>query len=68
MTVLTPDRIVLGGGVASASSRIIVPLRERLAAHVHLTDPGHVEIVHAALGVRAGAIGAALHGFDISTA
>jgi len=68
VTVLTPDRIVLGGGVASASSRIIVPLRERLAAHVHLTDPGHVEIVHAALGVRAGAIGAALHGFDISTA
>jgi len=67
VTVLTPDRIVLGGGVASAASRIIVPLRERLAAHVHLTDPNHVEIVHAALGVRAGAIGAALHGFDIST-
>jgi glucokinase len=64
VTVLTPDRIVLGGGVASAASRIITPLRERLAAHVHLTDPNHVEIVHAALGVRAGAIGAALRGLD----
>jgi glucokinase len=64
VTVLTPDRIVLGGGVASAASRIISPLRERLAAHVHLTDPNHVEIVHAALGVRAGAIGAALRGLD----
>ena len=64
VTMLTPDRIVLGGGVASAASRIIAPLRERLAAHVHLTDPSHVEIVHAALGVRAGAIGAALHGLD----
>jgi glucokinase len=64
VTVLTPDRIVLGGGVAAAAGRIIAPLRERLAAHVHLTDPGHVEIVHAALGVRAGAIGAALRGLE----
>ena len=31
VTVLTPDRIVLGGGVASAAARIIAPLRERLA-------------------------------------
>ena len=30
VTVLTPDRIVLGGGVASAAARIIVPLRDRL--------------------------------------
>jgi glucokinase len=64
VTVLTPDRIVLGGGVAAAAARIIAPLGERLAAHVHLTDPGHVEIVHAALGVRAGAIGAALRGLE----
>jgi glucokinase len=64
VTVLTPDRIVLGGGVATAAARILAPLRERLAAHVHLTDPNHVEIVHAALGVRAGAIGAALRGLD----
>jgi glucokinase len=64
VTVLTPDRIVLGGGVAAAAARIIAPLRERLAAHVHLTDPSHVEIVHAALGVRAGAIGAALRGLE----
>jgi glucokinase len=64
VTVLTPDRIVLGGGVATASGRIVAPLRERLAAHVHLTDPDHVQIVCAALGVRAGAIGAALRGRD----
>ena len=64
VTVLTPDRIVLGGGVAAASTRIIEPLRERLAAHVHLTDPDHVQIVCAALGTRAGAIGAALRGLD----
>ena len=64
VTVLTPDRIVLGGGVASAAGRIIVPLRERFKTHVHLTDPNHVEIVHAALGVRAGAIGAALRGLE----
>jgi glucokinase len=64
VTVLTPDRIVLGGGVAAASDRIVAPLRERLAAHVHLTDPARVKIVCSALGVRAGAIGAALRGLD----
>ena len=64
VTVLTPDRIVLGGGVANAGARIIEPLRERLAAHVHLTDPRHVQLVYAALGERAGAIGAALRGLD----
>ena len=48
----------------SAAARIIAPLRERLATHVHLTDPEHVELVHAALGVRAGAIGAALRGLE----
>ena len=64
MTVLTPDRIVLGGGVANARARIVAPLRERLAAHVHLTDPEHVQLVYAALGGRAGAIGAALRGLD----
>jgi glucokinase len=64
VTVLTPDRIVLGGGVAEAAARIMAPLRERLAAHVHLTDPEHVQLVRAALGVRAGAIGAALRGLD----
>ena len=66
VTVLTPDRIVLGGGVAAAFERIVVPLRERLAAHVHLTDPARVEVVRSALGVRAGAIGAALHGLEAS--
>jgi glucokinase len=64
VTVLTPDRIVLGGGVAAASSRIVEPLRERLAAHVHLTDPARVQIVTTALGARAGAIGAAFRGLD----
>jgi glucokinase len=64
VTVLTPDRIVLGGGVSSAGARIIAPLRKRLRIRVHLTDPDHVEIVRAALGVRAGAIGAALRGLE----
>jgi glucokinase len=64
VTILTPERIVLGGGVASAATRIIVPLRDRLRAHVHLTDPERVDIVCAALGVRAGAIGAALRGLE----
>ena len=63
--MLTPDRIVLGGGVSTAAARIITPLRSRLRTHVHLTDPDHVEIVHAALGTRAGAIGAALRGLDV---
>ena len=62
VAMLTPDRIVIGGGVATAGDSLFVPLRRELRARIKYTDPDHVEVVPAELGSIAGAVGAALHG------
>jgi len=60
VTVLWPERVVVGGGVAAAGERLFGPLRAAVAAASPLVDPAAYEIVPAALGPGAGAIGAAL--------
>jgi glucokinase len=60
VTVLWPERVVVGGGVAAAGDRLFGPLRAAVAASAPLVDPASYEIVPAALGPVAGAIGAAL--------
>jgi len=60
VTVLWPERVVVGGGVAAAGKRLFGPLRAAVAASAPLVDPSAYEIVPAALGPAAGAIGAAL--------
>jgi glucokinase len=60
VTVLWPERVVVGGGVAAAGERLFAPLREAVAAAAPLVDPVAYEVVPAALGPAAGAIGAAL--------
>jgi glucokinase len=60
VTVLWPERVVVGGGVAAAGERLLGPLRRAVAASAPLVDPAAYEIVPAALGPAAGAIGAAL--------
>jgi glucokinase len=60
VTVLWPERVVVGGGVAAAGEQLLGPLRRAVAAASPLVDPGAYEIVPAALGPAAGAIGAAL--------
>jgi glucokinase len=60
VTVLWPERVVVGGGVAAAGERLFGPLRAAVAASAPLVDPAAYEIVPAALGPAAGAIGAAL--------
>ena len=62
VSTLTPDRIVVGGGVARAGDALFVPLRAELRKRIKYTDPEHVEVVPAELGSTAGAVGAALHG------
>jgi glucokinase len=60
---VSPERIVVGGGVAEVGDLVLGPLRrevERRAANVASLE--NVEIVPAELGPFAGAIGAALHG------
>ena len=58
--VLDPERIVLGGGLAEAGEMLLAPTRRAFAELVEGAGARpEVEIVAAALGERAGAVGAA---------
>ena len=67
VSVLTPDRIVIGGGVGESLDVFIDTIWKELRDRVHLTPLDQVEIVPAQLGVWAGAIGAAIHGAEAAT-
>ena len=60
VAVLGPDRIVIGGGISTAGELLLGPIRTALRARVTLVPRDEVEVVPAALGSYAGAIGAAL--------
>jgi glucokinase len=64
IVVLTPDRVVLGGGVAAAGELLLEPVRDEVRRRVHVTSLDEVEIVAAKLGTWAGAIGAGVHGAE----
>lgn len=64
IVVLTPDRVVLGGGVSRAGELLLEPIRDEVRRRVRVTDLGAVEIVLAELGTWAGAVGAAVHGAE----
>jgi glucokinase len=60
ITMLVPERVVIGGGVAEAGEALLGAVREAAARHCVLVPPDWYEIVAAELGPPAGAIGAAL--------
>jgi glucokinase len=64
IVVLTPDRVVIGGGNAAAGDLLLDPIRAEVARRVHVTSLDRVSIVTAELGTWAGAIGAAIHGAE----
>jgi glucokinase len=64
VVVITPDRVVLGGGLAVAADLMLDAIREELRRRVFTTSLDEVEIVTAELGTWAGAIGAAIHGAE----
>lgn len=64
IVVVSPDRVVIGGGIAAAGDLLFEPIRAELKQRVYTTDLGLVEIVAAELGTLAGAIGAAVHGAE----
>ena len=66
IVALSPDRVVIGGGVASAGELLLDPIRQELRRRVRVTSLDEVEIVTAELGTWAGAIGAAVHGAERS--
>ncbi len=68
IVVLSPDRVVIGGGVAAAGDLLLEPIRGELRRRVQTTALGEVEVVTAELGTWAGSIGAAIHGADAAGA
>ena len=68
IVVLSPDRVVIGGGIAAASDLLLGPIRAEIVRRVHMTSLTSVEVVTAELGTWAGAIGAAIHGAEATEA
>jgi glucokinase len=61
ITVISPDRVVVGGGVAAAGELLFASIRAEIARRVRTTSIEGVVLVRAELGTWAGAIGAAVH-------
>jgi glucokinase len=59
INVLDPEVIVIGGGISSAGDALFDPLREKLDRFEWRPGGARVRLVPAALGNRAGALGAA---------
>jgi glucokinase len=64
ITLVCPDRVVIGGGIAAAGDLLLDPARDEIRRRVRMTSLAETEIVLAELGVWAGAIGAAVHGAE----
>jgi len=58
--IFSPERVVIGGGVAALGDWIFEPIRSTIKWRVRAAPVDEIEIVPAALGVEAGAIGAAI--------
>jgi glucokinase len=64
VVIISPDRIVIGGGIAAAGDLLFEPIRAEVRRRVHITSLDEVTLVAAELGTWAGSIGAAVHGAE----
>lgn len=64
VTVLTPDGVVIGGGLAAADRLLLDPIDVEIRRRVRTTSVDHLRVVTAELGTWAGSIGAAVHGAE----
>jgi glucokinase len=64
IAVLSPDKVVIGGGISAAADLLLGPIQLELERRVRTTSLDAVEVVTAELGTWAGAIGAAIHGAE----
>ena len=63
-TVLGPAAIVIGGGIATVGDLLLEPVRQAVRRRAPLVPTDELEILAAALGPVAGAVGAALAALD----
>ena len=68
IVVISPDRVVIGGGIAGAADLLFPEIRAEIRRRVQTTSVDEVELVTAELGTWAGAIGAAVHGAEQASA
>lgn len=66
MVAVTPQRVVIGGGVARAGELLLEPIRRSASQRVFLVPKEQIEIVPARLVDNAGSIGAALWALERS--
>jgi glucokinase len=66
IVVISPDRVVIGGGISAAADLLLPEIRAEIRRRVLTTAVDEVEIVTAELGTWAGSIGAAVHGAEQS--
>ncbi len=64
IVLISPDRVVIGGGIAGAGDLLLNEVRAEIQRRVRTTAVNEVEIVTAELGTWAGSIGAAIHGAE----
>lgn len=60
ITIISPQMVIIGGGVAQAGNLLLDPVRRMVYERVHLTPLDHVQIVSAQLGTDGGLVGAAV--------
>lgn len=65
--VLSPETIVLGGGITEAGAELFDPLNEYMAKYEWRTGGKKTEIVKAIFGDLAGAVGAAFYAMRLCT-
>jgi len=66
ITAISPDKVVIGGGIAAAADLFLGAIRAELRRRVFTTSLDAVQIVPAELGTWAGGIGAAVHGAEMA--
>ncbi len=63
--LLDPEVVVVGGGVANAGEALLAPLRVAVARHALASHARDLRVVPAALGERAGVVGAGLAALEV---
>jgi glucokinase len=66
IAVITPDVIVIGGGISASFDLLRGPIEAELRERVFTTALDRIRLLPAELGTWAGAIGAAIHGAEAS--